>query len=121
MLGWSGSKSASATESSRKAISPTLLSLAFRFERIPVSIDDPNKIITTKIADVRSVPSVTEMELAFLQAFAELIDLDRLLHDDSSLREEMVLENADLMSRARFNHDFMVEWGRKSCWHPSEA
>ena len=100
---------------------PDMLSLVFRFERIPVSINDPNEIITTRSADVRSVPSVTEMELGFLEAFADLIDLDRLLHDDSSLREEMVMENADLMSRARFNRDDIIEWGRKNCWQPPGA
>ena len=100
---------------------PDMLSLTFRFERIPVSINDPNEIITTKPAEVRSVPSVTEMELGFLAAFADLIDLDRLLHDDSNLREEMVMENANLMSRARFNRDDIIEWGRKNCWQPADA
>jgi hypothetical protein len=98
-----------------------MLSLVFRFERIPVSINDPNEIITTRPAKVRSVPSVTEMELGFLAAFADLVDLDRLLHEDSTLREEMIMENADLMARARFNRDYIIEWGRQNCWQPADA
>ena len=101
--------------------SPDMLSLAFRFERIPARIEDPNQIITTKTTGSRHIPSVTEMELGFLAAFADLIDLDQLLHDDANLREEMILENADLMSLARFDRDHIIEWGRKSCWHPVEV
>ena len=98
--------------------SPDMLSLVFRFDRIPVSVSDPNRVVTSRPAQMRRVPTVLEMEMAFLEVFSDMIDLDALINRDVQLREQIIQENADLMSLARFDRDQIVSWGRDACWRP---
>ena len=92
--------------------------MVFRFDRLPVDVNDPYRVVTSKPLETRRVPTVSEMELEFLVAFADMIDLDDLIHRDATLRERLVQENADLMSLARFDRDHIVRWGRDACWRP---
>jgi hypothetical protein len=98
--------------------SPDMLSLVFRFDRIPVSVSDPNRVVTSRPTQIGPVPTVLEMEMAFLEVFNDLIDLDALIDRDVKLREQMIQENADLMSLARFDRDQIVSWGHDACWRP---
>lgn len=97
---------------------PDMLSMVFRFDRLPVQVIDPHGIVTRKPPPKRNVPTVPELELGFLETFADLIDLDSLIHGDPDLREQLVQENADLMGRARFDRNRIVAWGREACWKP---
>jgi hypothetical protein len=105
---------------SSNASVPDMLSLAFRFERQPLRITDRVGLVRSRKNEPVPRPA-TEEELAigFLDSHRAVVDVDRLLFDDQQLREQMIAENAELMSLARFDCDFMIRWGRENCWHPS--
>jgi len=101
------------------SLAPGMLSLAFRFERLPVHIADPVGLVPQrKASSVRPVPSEDDLAVRFLDRFTKLVDVDKLLISNARLREQMICENAELMSLARFDHDAIVEWGRANCWQP---
>jgi len=100
---------------------PDMLSLAFRCERCSVPVVDPNKVVTLQpLRRASTIPSEIDLELGFLERFNDLVDVDQLLHRDEALREQMIVENANLMSLARFSRDQMINWGRSVCWKPPE-
>ncbi|MCY2988280.1 MAG: hypothetical protein NTY19_10525 [Planctomycetota bacterium] len=99
---------------------PDMLSLAFRFESLPVQITDPLGLVPQrKTAAIRLAPQEDDLAVRFLDRFTKLVDVDQLLFSNVGLREQMIAENADLMSLARFDRSFLVEWGRANCWQPS--
>lgn len=101
------------------ANSPDMLSLAFRFERYPTAVIDPNGVVSAPRGRTQvSIPTELDLEIGFVECFNGLVDVDQLLHDDSNLREQMIQENADLMSLARFSRQRIVDWGREVCWRP---
>jgi hypothetical protein len=99
---------------------PDMLSLAFRFESVPVPIADPTGLAPTRKAmhSAKAALSEDDQAVQFIDRFAKLIDLDQRLYDDKDLCEQMIAENADLMSQARFDRERIVDWGRTVCWKP---
>jgi hypothetical protein len=98
---------------------PDMLSLAFRFESLPFPIEDQVGLVTARQASAMPAPPDEEkLAVQILDRFARLVDVDQLLIDDARLREEMIFENAELMSLARFDRDAIIEWGRANCWQP---
>jgi hypothetical protein len=101
------------------SLAPDMLSLAFRFESLPVHLNDPVGLVPRRKASaVCPAPQEDDLALRFLDRFAKLVDVDRLLWSDAGLREQMICENAELMSLARFDRDAIIAWGRANCWHP---
>lgn len=98
---------------------PDMLSLAFRFERYPTAVTDPNGVVSPlRSRPQASVPTELDLEIGFVECFNGLVDIDQLLYENSALREKMIQENADLMSLARFPRQKIVDWGREVCWKP---
>jgi hypothetical protein len=93
---------------------PDMLSLAFRFERQPQHITDRSGLVRPR-KHARTMRPVTEEDMAIALLERQLVDIDQLLASDAHLREQMILENAKLMSNARFDLDFMIKWGRENC------
>lgn len=103
-----------------ESASPDMLSLAFRFERQPTAISDTTGIVpATRVQNQQRNDSEDELAARFIDGHRSNIDIDELLLEDAYLREEMIIENADLMSLARFDREMMIEWGRANCWDPS--
>ena len=96
-----------------------MLSLAFRLDSLPVRINDPLGLVPERKPPAsRPAPQEPNLAVQLLDRFMEVVDVDRLLFSDARLREQMIYENAELMSLARFDRDAIIEWGRANCWHP---
>ena len=100
------------------AESPDMLSIVLRFEKWPRLVTDPNNVVTIKPHGDHSGPSVEELELDFLNRFAALTDVDRLVFENEELRRRLVEENADLLTRARFDRAIALDFGNNSYWRP---
>ena len=99
---------------------PNMISLAFRFDSIPEPIHDATGLAPATPVTDQSQRTLNEGQLAvlFLHRITKLIDVDALLHADETLREQIVVANADLMAQARFDRQEMIAWGRAACWQP---
>jgi hypothetical protein len=103
--------------------SPDMLSLVFRFDRMRQEILDPLGIIPAKRPQRPKQTTKEELneelEVEFIQRFAEMVDIDVVLHENEHLRQQLIEENADLVSLARYDRDDVVAWGRDNCWQPN--
>jgi hypothetical protein len=93
---------------------PDMLSLAFRFERVPQVLKDkhglvPNRPASTPVNETTLVKSV-------LDAMQDLTDVDILLRDDHRVREAAIRENATLLSLARYDYQQALKFGRDTLW-----
>lgn len=102
---------------------PDMLSLVFRFDRMHPEIVDPRGIIRVKRPQKPKQSNNEELkenlEVEFIQRFAELVDIDVELYRDEHLRQQLIEENADLVSLARYDRDRLVAWGSETCWQPN--
>jgi hypothetical protein len=98
---------------------PDMLSLVFRFEKVPKLIEDPSEVIVRRRtrSPLRQTPE--ELEVAFIEKFATLFDVDTEMHNNPDLREQLIKENAELVSLARYDRQHVLAWGRDNCWQPN--
>lgn len=96
-----------------QAAQPDMLSLAFRFDRINPPVADTTGLVPA-LAKAKPAlsPAKDEMVAAALNEFENLTDVDNLLLQNETLREEMIVENAALMAQARYDLDAMIAWGK---------
>ena len=103
-----------------QSASPDMMSLAFRFERNKSVIVDRTGIAPAPSPQAQSTHDSEDVLAAqFIDGHRSVIDIDQVLYEDAYLRDEMINENADVMSQARFDREAMVEWGKQNCWCPA--
>jgi hypothetical protein len=107
------------SKSAVAASSGSSLPLTFRFDRINPSVTDATGLAPPP-AKVKPapVPTKDEMVATALNEYENLTDLDELLVNNETLRDQMIAANAALMAQARYDLDAIIAWG-KAQFQPS--
>lgn len=97
---------------------PDMLSLAFRFAPKDRRLTDPTGITPNMIQARTREEREEKQARAFVPKICNSVDVDQLLHEDETLWERIVEENARLLKMARFEYSEALTWGRESRWTP---
>lgn len=87
-----------------------MLSIAFRFERITIPPYDTTGL--SKLSEPNTDNHFQEVESAInlIRATSELQDADHILRVNQTLRDEMILEQGELLHKAGYSQDQYIDW-----------